>query len=66
MDGGPVLIENKREGGDSKEEAREGEGRRGSVCGEEGGEAKFFFFRAEMPTKKCTFEKCTFVPLLET
>ena len=42
--GGPVLIETRgRGGGDSEEEAREGEGRRGSVCGEGGGGLNIFF-----------------------
>ena len=37
--GGPVLVKKEREGGGggSEEEAREGEGRRGNVYGEEGG-----------------------------
>ena len=38
-------------GGLSEEEAREGEGRLGNVCGEGAGGLIFFFFGAEMPTK---------------
>ena len=40
MAGGPVLIESRGRGGVSEEEAREGEGHRGTVCREEGGGAK--------------------------
>ena len=50
--GGRSFLENRvRGGGRSEEEAREGEGRRGNVCGDAGGGAKCFFVGAEMPTK---------------
>ena len=41
--GGGALIKNRGRGGLSEEEAQEGEGRRGNVCGQGGGGDTFFF-----------------------
>ena len=46
---GAGLNKNQREGGFSEEEAREGEGCRGNVCGEGGGGAKYFFSGPKCP-----------------
>ena len=60
--GGGGLNENRgKEGGLCEEAAREREGRRGNVCGEGGGGAKYVFFGAEMPTKLLISVKCLLV-----
>ena len=43
--GGPVFIKSRERGGDSEEEAREGEGLQGNVCGGGGGGGLNIFFR---------------------
>ena len=52
--GGPVLRKNRGRGGGSEEEAREGEGRRGSVCGDGGG-AQYFFSGPKCPPRYSRF-----------
>ena len=55
--GAPVFYKKVEGGGFSdEEEARQGERRRGNVCGE-GGEGLNIFLRAEMPTKETTEKK---------
>ena len=48
---GAGFNKNRGRGGGSEEEAREGEGRRGNVCGEEGRGAKYFISGPKCPPR---------------